>query len=52
MARVEAALRSAAAYLEEIDAALRETMVVDAEALRHLLPGMQVIDMHMDDGSK
>jgi uncharacterized protein (DUF433 family) len=51
VARVEAALRYAAAYPEEIEAALRETMAFDADALRHLLPGTQVIDMHMDHGS-
>ena len=51
VARVEAALRYAAAYPEEIEAALRETMAVDADALSRLLPGTQVIDMHMDDGS-
>jgi len=50
-ARVEAALRYAAAYPEEIEAALRETMAFDADALRHLLPGTQVIDIPMDDGS-
>jgi uncharacterized protein (DUF433 family) len=48
-ARVEAALRYAAAYPEEIEAALRETVAVDADALRRLLPGTHVIDMHMDD---
>ena len=51
VARVEAAFRYAAAYPEEIEAALRETMAVDADALRRLLPGTQVIDIHMDDGS-
>ena len=51
VARVEAALRYAAAYPEEIEAALRETMAVDADALCRLLPGTQVIDMHVDDGS-
>jgi hypothetical protein len=52
VARVEAALRYAAAYPEEIEAALRENMAVDADALRQLLPGTQVIDIPMDDGSQ
>ena len=51
LARVKAALRYAAAYPEEIEAALRETMAFDADALRHLLQETQVIDIHMDDGS-
>ena len=49
VARVEAALRYAAAYPEEIEAALRETMAVDADALRRLLPGTQVIDIDVGD---
>jgi len=51
LARVEAALRYAAAYPEEIEAALRENMAVDADALRRLLPATQVIDIDMGDGS-
>jgi hypothetical protein len=49
-ARVEAALRYAAAYPQEIEAALRETMAVDVAALRRLRPGTQIIDMDMADG--
>ena len=52
VARVEAALRYAAAYPEEIDAALRENMAVDVDALRRLLPGTQVIDIDVADGSE
>jgi uncharacterized protein (DUF433 family) len=51
VACVEAALRYAAAYPEEIEAALRETMAVDADALRQLLPETQVIEIHLNDGS-
>ena len=51
VARVAAALRYAAAYPEEIEVALRENMAVDAAALRRLLPGTQVIDIDMGDGS-
>ena len=51
VARVEAALRYAAAYPEEIEAALRENMAIDADALRRLLPGTRVIDIDMGDGS-
>ena len=51
VARVAAALRYAAAYPEEIEAALRENRAVDVDALRRLLPGTHVIDMDMADGS-
>ena len=49
--RVEAAIRYAAAYPEEIEAALGETIAFDADALRRLLPGTQVIDIDLGDGS-
>lgn len=49
--RVEAALRYADAYPEDIEAALRENMALDADALRRLLPGIRVIDIDMTDAS-
>ncbi|HZS88368.1 MAG TPA: transcriptional regulator [Chloroflexota bacterium] len=51
VARVQAVLRYAAAYPEEIDTALRENETFDAAALRRLLPQTQVVDIPMADSS-
>jgi hypothetical protein len=42
--RVDAALRYAAAYADEVEAALRENEAFDADALRRLLPNLQIVD--------
>jgi uncharacterized protein (DUF433 family) len=46
--RVEAALRYAAAYPDEIEAALHENAAFDADTLRLLLPNIQIVDVDTD----
>lgn len=49
--RIEAALNYAAAYRDEIEAALRENEAFDADAIRRLLPNIEIVDVDMADAS-
>ncbi len=49
--RVEAALRYAAAYPDEIDAALQENDAFDADTLRRLLPSLEIVDVDVAGAS-
>lgn len=49
--RVEAALRYADAYPDEIEAALHENDAFDADTLRRLLPNMHIVDIDVADAS-
>lgn len=50
--RVNAVLRYAAAYPDEIEGALQENDTFDADTLRRLLPNTQIVDIDIADASK